>query len=133
MSENHIQVVLEELAMLRQRWNEAIRERVEYRQTWLEWLEANDSLTIEQWLLAYSDATPEPTESEDDETICGYIDRRMREAAAEIKRLREERDEARRECDYARREVCVSLNGNMKQAHEYATYRDWDCFKEETQ
>lgn len=45
----------------------------------------------------------------------------------EIIRLTEERDAARVE-------VCVSLNGNMKQAHEYAASRDWDCFKnQETQ
>jgi hypothetical protein len=31
--------------------------------------------------------------------------------------------------DEARREVCVSLNGNMKQSHEYASDRGWDCFK----
>lgn len=40
----------------------------------------------------------------------------------ELKKVIKERDEARRE-------VCVSLNGNMKQAHEYAAYRGWDCFK----
>ena len=51
----------------------------------------------------------------------------IEEQKAEIKRLRMERDAARRE-------VCVSLNGNIKQAHEYAAYRDWDCFKnQETQ
>ena len=43
-----------------------------------------------------------------------------------IERLTKERDQARRE-------VCVILNGNMKQAHEYAAGRDWDCFKEDTQ
>ena len=46
----------------------------------------------------------------------------IEEQKAEIKRLRMERDAARVE-------VCVSLNGNMKQAHEYAASRDWDCFK----
>jgi hypothetical protein len=96
MNANDLQVVLEELAMLRQRWNEAIRERVEYLGSWLEWLEANDGLEIREWLLAYSDATPEPTDSEEAETICGFIDRKMIAAAAEIQRLREERDEARR-------------------------------------
>ena len=51
----------------------------------------------------------------------------MKEAEEEIKLLIKQRDEARRE-------VCVSLNGNMKQAHEYAISRGWDCFKkEETQ
>ena len=45
-------------------------------------------------------------------------------AANEIERLRKERDEARRE-------VCEFELVNMKQAHEYATYRGWDCFEEE--
>ena len=101
--------------------DEAIRERVEYLGSWLEWLEANDGLEIREWLLAYADATPEPTDSEDAETICGFIDRKMIAAAAEIQRLREERDEARRE-------VCEFELVNMKQAHEYAAYRGWDCF-----
>ena len=138
MSENHIGNINE---MLREAAAEIKRlreERVEYRQTWLEWLEANDSLTIEQWLLAYSDATPEPTESEDDETICGYIDRRMRAAAAEIKRLREDRDEARREgCDL---EITSGKDAggfwdpeaHTRKAKVCATSRGWDCFKEKT-
>ena len=46
-----------------------------------------------------------------------------RQLLGDIEQLRKERDEARRE-------VCVSLNGNMKQAQEYAAYRGWDCFKE---
>jgi hypothetical protein len=96
MNAKDLQVVLEELAMLRQRWNEAIRHRVEYLGSWLDWLEANDGLEIREWLLAYSDATPEPTDSEEAETICGFIDRKMIAAAAEIQQLREERDEARR-------------------------------------
>ena len=40
-----------------------------------------------------------------------------------IKRLREERDEARRE-------VCEFGSLNSKKTHQYATYRGWDCFKE---
>ena len=54
------------------------------------------------------------------------------EQRAEIKRLRAELKTALAERDAARREVCVSLNGNMKQAHEYAISRGWDCFKEES-
>ena len=76
--------------------DEAIRERDEYLGSWLEWLQTNDGLEIREWLLAYADATPEPTDSEEAETICGFIDRKMIAAAAEIQRLREERDEARR-------------------------------------
>jgi len=46
---------------------------------------------------------------------------------AENKKLREERDEARRE-------VCEFEMVNIKCAHDYATYRGWDCYKkEETQ
>ena len=51
---------------------------------------------------------------------------------AECLLLTKQRDEAIHERDEARREVCVSLNGNMKQSHEYASDRGWDCFKEET-
>ena len=39
----------------------------------------------------------------------------------------------RKERDAARREVSKLGSLNMKQAHEYATNRGWDCFKEETQ
>jgi len=46
---------------------------------------------------------------------------------AQNARLREERDEARRE-------VCEFEMVNIKCAHDYATYRGWDCYKkEETQ
>ena len=34
------------------------------------------------------------------------------------------------ERDEARREVCEFELVNMKQAHEYAIYRGWDCYKE---
>ena len=45
---------------------------------------------------------------------------------------RSERDEAIRERDEARREVCEFELVNMKQAYEYATHRGWDCYKEKT-
>ena len=50
------------------------------------------------------------------------------DAEIEIARLRAELVTALAERDAARVEVCVSLNGNMKQAHEYAAERGWDCF-----
>ena len=50
------------------------------------------------------------------------------DAEIEIARLRAELKTALAERDAARVEVCVSLNGNMKQAHEYAAERGWDCF-----
>ena len=71
-------------------------ERAEYLRAWLEWLEANDGLEIREWLLAYSDATPEPSDSDEAEAICGFIDRKMIAAAAEIQRLRKERDDLKK-------------------------------------
>lgn len=44
-------------------------------------------------------------------------------AAAEIKRLRGERDEARREC-------CRLMAHGVMSAEDYAKYLNWDCFKE---
>ena len=52
------------------------------------------------------------------------------DAEIEIARLRAELKTALAERDAARVEVCVSLNGNMKQAHEYAISRGWDCYKQ---
>ena len=52
----------------------------------------------------------------------------VEDAEIEIARLRAELKTALAERDAARVEVCVSLNGNMKQAHEYAAERGWDCF-----
>ena len=98
--------------------DEAIRKRDEYLGSWLEWLQTNDGLEIREWPLAYADATPEPTDSEEAETICGFIDRKMIAAAAEIQRLREERDEARRgvrlwDCfaDPAKPKDCRTISG----------------------
>ena len=45
---------------------------------------------------------------------------------------RSERDEAIRERDEARRQVCEFEMVNIKCAHDYATYRGWDCYKEKT-
>ena len=57
------------------------------------------------------------------------VEEAVEEMEAEIARLRAELKTALAERDAARREMCVSLNDNMKQAHEYAASRDWDCFK----
>ena len=46
------------------------------------------------------------------------------EAADEIERLRNERDEARRE-------VCKSEQYCVDRSREEATRRGWDCFKED--
>ena len=53
--------------------------------------------------------------------------RDLRDAAAEIERLRAERDEARREVSYMRPSVCLGA----QTANEYSRERGWDCFKEE--
>jgi len=51
----------------------------------------------------------------------GYPYGLMDEASKEIKLLRSERDEARRQ-------VCEFEMVNIKCAHDYATYRGWDCY-----
>ena len=51
----------------------------------------------------------------------------MVEAAAEIERLRAERDEARREVSFLRPSVCLGA----QTAHEYADARGWDCFDQD--
>jgi hypothetical protein len=48
----------------------------------------------------------------------------MTEMKEQIKLLRKERDEARRQ-------VCEFEMVNIKCAHDYATYRGWDCYKKE--
>ena len=50
----------------------------------------------------------------------------MGEAEEEIKLLRKERDEARRES-------CVWGSRTERGAHSLARFRGWDCYKEETQ
>ena len=53
----------------------------------------------------------------------------MLAAADEIERLRAERDEARREvCQFR----STSYPHDMKEVHEIADSRGWDCFKENT-
>ena len=98
-------------------------EHVKSQQLLIEWLGKCEHLTSEDWLLAVAYGSPEAADNDLAEIIWSYYDRGMIAGAAEIKRLREERDEARRE-------VCEFELVNMKQAHEYATYRGWDCFEE---
>ena len=51
------------------------------------------------------------------------------EAIVEIERLRKERDEARREiCQFR----STSYPHDMKEVHEIADSREWDCYKENT-
>jgi hypothetical protein len=52
---------------------------------------------------------------------------RIEDAAAEIERLRAERDEARAEVTFLRPSVCLGA----QTASEYAKTRGWDCFKED--
>ena len=51
------------------------------------------------------------------------VELRCQEAANEIERLRNERDEARRE-------ILEFLHPDLRES--YATAREWDCFKENT-
>lgn len=94
--------------------------------TWNEWHVAHDELPIQEWLVAYINVqtlaameTAEEVESHDD-----FIKQRLEETAAKLESLTKERDEARRE-------VCEFGSLNSKQTHQYATYRGWDCFKED--
>jgi len=55
------------------------------------------------------------------------VELHCREAADEIERLREERDEARREvCQYR----STSYPHDMKEVYEIADSRGWDCYKD---
>jgi hypothetical protein len=54
----------------------------------------------------------------------GVWSRDLRDAADEIERLRNERDEARRE-------VCVLMQRTGFLRGDYADERGWDCFKKE--
>jgi len=62
------------------------------------------------------DGYPEPVYVHGSSPIC-------QEAADEIERLRNERDEARRE-------VCVLMQRTGFLRGDYAAERGWDCFKE---
>ena len=97
-------------------------EHVKIKRLIIETFNKWEHLTNEEWFAAC--ALGHVSGDNLDDEIQSHIDRRMIAGAAEIKRLREERDEARRE-------VCEFERVNMKQAHEYATYRGWDCFKED--
>jgi len=56
----------------------------------------------------------------------------MTEIKAQIKLLREQRDEIIKERDEARREVCRLMSMfNAENSIEIAASRSWDCFKEE--
>lgn len=55
----------------------------------------------------------------------------MREAAAEIERLRAERDEARREVCELRADIGFS-RPLVPHMLEFAASRGWDCFKEKS-
>jgi hypothetical protein len=109
-------------------------EHVKSQQLLIEWLGKCEHLTGEKWLLAVVYGSPQAADNDLAEIIWSYYDRGMIAGAAEIKRLREERDEARRE-------LCIGLAD-----HTHCTFdlpdgcwnhlkvqhaRGWDCFKED--
>ena len=102
-------------------------EHVKSQQLLIEWLGKCEHLTSEDWLLAVAYGSPEAADNDLAEIIWSYYDRGMIAGAAEIKRLREERDEARR---LACR--CSSSSGSASESLEEAQLRGWDCFKEKT-
>jgi hypothetical protein len=50
---------------------------------------------------------------------------------AEVAALKQEIERLTKERDEARRQVCEFEMVTIKCAHDYATYRGWDCYKEE--
>ena len=130
---------------------------------WSQWIKGTDHLDIAEWLRAYADSI-DPNFANSIETISPRIAQKIREAANDIERLRKlfgdserlsgrlqetvdqlrerlggmriELDEAIRERDEARREVCELENldwiGSVcrKGTKETAVERGWDCFKE---
>ena len=100
-------------------------EHVKSQQLLIEWLGKCEHLTSEKWLLAVAYGSPEAADNDLAEIIWSYYDRGMIAGAAEIKRLREERDEARREVCKAR--AAISRNSWAAQAKKAG----WDNLWEE--
>ena len=107
-------------------------EHVKIKRLIIETFNKWEHLTNEEWFAAC--ALGHVSGDNLDDEIQSHIDRRMIAGAAEIKRLREERDEARRE-------LCIGLAD-----HTHCTFdlpdgcwnhlrvqhaRGWDCFKED--
>jgi uncharacterized coiled-coil DUF342 family protein len=60
--------------------------------------------------------------------MIAYPEQHIQELVKTINTLRKERDEARREvCQFR----ATSYPHDMKEVHEIADSRGWDCFKEE--
>lgn len=107
-------------------------EYVRIQRLLIKYLEQCEPLSNEDWFTAVVHGKVDTQDKLADE-IQRHIDRRMIAGAGEIKRLREERDEARRE-------LCIGLAD-----HTHCTFnlpdgcwnhlgvqhaRGWDCFKE---
>lgn len=129
---------------------------------WLKWLDDRSNLEIVEWLRAYVDSIDPHylTKSKVKKEISSRMAQRFREAANDIERLRKlfgdserlsgrlqetvdqlrermggmriELDEAIRERDEARREVCESEQYCVDRSREEATRRGWNCYEEET-
>ena len=101
-------------------------EYVRIQRLLIKYLEQCEPLSNEDWFTAVVHGKVDSQDKLADE-IQRHIDRRMIAGAGEIKRLREERDEARR---LACR--CSSSSGSASESLEEAQLRGWDCFKEKT-
>lgn len=99
-------------------------EHVKIKRLIIETFNKWEHLTNEEWFAAC--ALGHVSGDNLDDEIQSHIDRRMIAGAAEIKRLREERDEARREVCKAR--AAISRNSWAAQAKKAG----WDNLWEET-
>jgi hypothetical protein len=118
----------DEIERLRQIVAEYDRVRVEYLAAWAAWVKDHSGDDIAEWLRIYASAHPADNPDQNAvEFIHRSIDKRCREAADEIERLRAERDEARRD-------LCHADEGwpfSDAVARIKAAERGWDCFKDD--
>jgi hypothetical protein len=123
---------------------------------WSQWIKGTDHLDVVEWLRAYADSI-NPNFVDSIEMISPRVAQKIRSAADDIERLRQlfgdserlrdkpedlidqlrerlggiliEREEALRERDEARREVCESEQYCVDRSREEAARRGWDCYK----
>lgn len=132
----------DEIERLRNEIRQYARVRAEYCAAWSKWIDEHDKLPAAEWCRAYADAMPYPNPDGPDvvRMIHARLDSRHRIIADEIERMRELSGEAGRlrdERDQARREVCAFVSGRFRKdcvtldrmaAIAEAWQRGWDCF-----
>lgn len=102
-----------EIVALREQVAKHESDRTNYVSAWGFWISTNAHLCLEDWLAAYSVAVPHPPLDgpESVALIWSHVDRRMREAATEIVRLKSAIEERDRELLVAHRQI-VHLGSN---------------------